>query len=1089
MLRLKPTTIIALDPNAAAFCSAVHQRLERSFGMRGRLIQTYALKMGTDTIELVSDVDSVADSSFDLEAARERTEHINVEEARALFERERVDKLEPTLIKMLESGRAYGEVTEAGMSDIDVANERMIYMVVPSASPVIGEIALDLAGLIRWLFVKLFTNEVPTVDVVVLLPQLFENPAAIDYAAAYALLKRLDYNATMSIDYSKPIFDNCWLIDSTNARGIKLGSLAENLESYSDAFAGFLTADYERSGALTVGNRPRGKVAAYSSFGHGELFFPAELTIKRLSSALARDIISSDFLADVAPTVQDDRPMLIAAKEFVLNKKYTDALGGIEREKGGLIWRQDFNPRDDMRGEMAAPEYVSELQHQHEKFESETLLGYNRSLLTSSNEAHTELVRLLDEEIDRRIDLAPNGLGEALKLVEMFVDRAIILKADMPNERPQNLITEQRAAQGSMDSRFGITINREKTKSILDRVYELRSRLSAMRTTLSLMPVVNGQQGQPPAQANRATANSSTANSSTATVSEDEPLFINEEASATDVTKDEQQRLIEEIEDAEQQLQVLYEEYPHAIYEEDSMAYHARRGASHHALEERAKAIVDAGAELITVGTRLNEARRVLNELQQERRQFLYRHFVLHPMLLLLILFGVPALAAFGDIGPARQIVEFFWDNLSQFLFWFACAAAAYASVIFYIYATGINRRVKEARDRVGELERNLKYSQNKLRDAHNEELRLKYELSLHDARVKTLGQLIKAAEQRITDLRQTIEALNEKRAHFTRMFDEAIPVFSTTRHPVLLKEDIDLYYRKQISDIKTEAFAFRRDVLQGKRSKVRWMSVEGFCEKLESFARHRNVIERLMSLSIEDVLLDPELVSANSLPHRLKALSDAAEPLVPLSDVNENPEMFAQRDVTLLAGVQEKTKLLDLFRRNCSEATIRISEDEKTLRALTRCLNFPAYFLGRIQYYRSCYERDTDLDPESEKLPDLIPMEMTVSPEVLRAHEQLLLGIAIGLVSRSSDGSYSFVNGKRDGLLGTDRGKIAEKFTTDFRANQIYEELRAKVTESITDLNDVHQRLKNFRDGADDLDSSEQELLAKLIQKYNPIS
>ena len=81
MLRLKPATIIALDPHAAALCQAVGERLGRGFGDRGKLIQTYALRRDGSSLKFEEDLSSISDVTFDLEVARKASGRLTPEEA------------------------------------------------------------------------------------------------------------------------------------------------------------------------------------------------------------------------------------------------------------------------------------------------------------------------------------------------------------------------------------------------------------------------------------------------------------------------------------------------------------------------------------------------------------------------------------------------------------------------------------------------------------------------------------------------------------------------------------------------------------------------------------------------------------------------------------------------------------------------------------------------------------------------------------------------------------------------------------------------------------------------------------------------
>jgi|GEM_PF-829693 len=1079
MLKLKPTTLIALDPHTAAFCEAIRRRLETSRGARGRLVQSSALVRDGETLRLETDVASVAVPSFDLQEMRAGSKQFEEEAARALFESERIPKLEPLLIKMLQAGRSFEEIKEARDAGIEVVRQRKIYLLLSASDSFAGSIVLDLAGLIRHLFNTLLTKEVFSLDAVILLPHLFSNPTQPDFANTYGLLKKLDYSAVVGLQQNRPSFDAHWLLDDSNASGIGLGSLAENLTSYVDAFVGFLTADPEESGALIGTRTSRGKSPIYNAFGHGELYFPAEIAITRLGSALARDIITREFLADDAARPDNVRKMLISAKQFVLSKSYTDALTGLEREKGkeALIWH-DFYRREEVRSELAVAEYVSKLQREHEKFDRESLLAFNNALVGSSEYVRDEIVALLNVELKRRADATKDGLHEALEFLDTLTDSAIALKADTPSERPQNLITEQREASGRLDQRLGISVDKLRTTSLLDQIYELRNRLGMLRTTLRLMPTPVERKPQQPSRATGPVAEPET-ESTTESAQAEEPEVEQAEAAP----QDEKQNLLDEIEDAEDQLQSLYAQYPQAVIDEDGEAYRMRREATKKAQDQRAEAVAAAEGVVNTVVTQLGAARLTLEDLQQERRQFLYRNFVLHPVLAALLVFGVPALAALGDLGPARQLVEFFWENLWDVLLWLGIVLVIYASIILFIYARGINRRVRMAREQVEILERTLDSALVQLGKAHNEELHLKYQLSAQNEREKMIAHVIEIVRETSAKLRRTLEALAESRDIFDRQHAEAVPPISTMRQPVLLDTDIDAYYQKSVTNVGRVAaiFASEENV---RRSEVYEKPIEQFREALSVYASSH--FDRLKSLSIEDVLLhEKELISPDTVPHRLKALSDASEPLVPLSEEDEDSDLFAQRDVTLWAGAAEHAALLELYRKNCSEASLRTSEDEQTLRAFTRCLNFPAYFLGKIKFYRACYEREPL--KEAATLPDLLPVGRDLSPGVQRAHEQLLLGIAIGLVSRNKAGDYFLADGKQE-RLGRDRREIAEKFIADFKATQVYAELSAHIQERLSDRNVIHNKLTEFLNREDGLSSSEKEMLDGLVRKYHPL-
>jgi hypothetical protein len=1085
MLKLKPITIIALDPYAASFCESVRQRLELDFGTRGRLIQTYVLTGDGGALNFESNLAAASDPRFDLQVARTELKRPSAEEAHALFEREAA-RIEPTLIDMFGAGRRAPEMEAALREGIEIVRRRMIFLMLSSSDPFASGVVLDLAQQIRWLFATRFSQELFDLQLVVLLPGLFEHAESPDYAATYMLLKRLDHSMTKGMMVTAqikgvPPFEACWLMDGYNARGDELGSLAENLKSYSDAFTGFLTAEPEMSGALVGTRTSRGKAPAYSAFGHGELYYPASTVLTRLSSALARDVITRAFLADDAPrAASNSRQMLLAAKEFVLRKDYRDILDGFDRDKGKLIW-QDHTPSIESRAG-SEREYVSDLQRSFKQFGQVSLPGSQRRVQERGEEVKAELERLVDVEIDQRADASPGGLGTAVELLKAMTDPDITLRRDVLGENPQNLITEQRDIEGKLDPRLGVTIDRSQTKMLLDRVHELRSQLISLQTTLRLTPVT---QSAPPRVTNRAVedppvkelmpeaADGLPAGSSEAVGGEEEQPG----------PEDERQQLIEEIEATEQEIQAASSEYQHAIIKEDRDAHQIRYAASQQARETKAQAVASQETEVVNLGDQIGEARQVLDELRHDRQRFLQRNFMVIPIAALALIFGLPAIAALVGFGPAQTLVESFWNNMSSYLFWLAVAALAYASVILYLFAVGINRQVNQQRERVEALDRGLHSAKAQLRNAHNDQLKFEYERYAQGVRVEVLGDLIDAVRQKVGLLEQTQAALAATRADFARQHEEAQPLASTTRRPILYAIDIDTYYEKVVQSAQREADTFARDHV--KPSQVRRITTEEFREKLKGYADQR--FEPLTKLSIEDVLLrEPELLSERDAYLHLRELDAAAEPLVQLREVDVDHNLFAQRDVTLWAGANEHEQLLARYRQICPQASARPSEDEQRLTALTRCLNYPAYFLSQIDFYRACYERTPD--QETTSLPDLIPDELGTGAEMRRAHEKILLALVTGLIQRSKNSTYTFVGGDGTPLPGQTRRQIAEKLATDFTSQQLYADLCERLEARLSDHDAVHQKLTKFLTSAKDLEVGEQDIIDKLSRKYHPL-
>jgi hypothetical protein len=344
------------------------------------------------------------------------------------------------------------------------------------------------------------------------------------------------------------------------------------------------------------------------------------------------------------------------------------------------------------------------------------------------------------------------------------------------------------------------------------------------------------------------------------------------------------------------------------------------------------------------------------------------------------------------------------------------------------------------------------------------------------------LKKLIESTRQRIKELEKILTALADTHARFASKHESAIPPSSYMRRPILTAADIDEYYRKLEPNIPREVKTFIDEHMR--RSRVRYIPFETFEAKVESFAQSR--FQSVGQLSVEDLLLrSPDLVSSEQVSARFQELDKASAPLVLLSEMDGNDDTFAQRDVTIWAGATESEPLLNRYRQVNTAANIRPSENEHTFRALTRCLNFPAFFLSQIEFYRSCYDKaETKV---GASLPDIVPEELTISSESRRAYESLLLAIATGLISVNGDGSYEVADGNGS-VLGSSRRQIAERFVIDYRSQRVYAEISNRLAKRLSEPDQVYESVIGFMETASDLDSFEQEILVALSRRYHPL-
>ena len=1047
MRRLKPTILISLDAWAAGFCERVQVKLERDLGYQGSLVQSYGLVLNGDgPPSLESDLAAIANRDFNLSTTRD-LKRSTADDIQSSFEAKSFD-LEPKLSEILEAGLRAAEIERARLLGLDVARNRMVHLLLSSVDSAGNGVFIELARLIRWLFGARFIQELYELHAVVLLPNLFEQPSQADFAAAYGLVKKLDYNfasgLTITPSRKMPPFDGCWFIDGINARGEKIGTLSDELDSYTDAFTGFLTAEPEMSGALVGTRTCRGKIPAYSTFGHGELYLPVEVAVIRLSSALSRDILDHAFISEKREQPEIDRKMLLAAKQFVLSDNYRSAVDGIETENGALIWQDPKRPAE-LQRDSDALQYVEEQRRQHAKFERESLPKFKQTLLARSEKSRRELVKLLDAEIDRRIDQAPEGLAEGPSLLQRLVDHSIALHSNALGERPQNLLTDLLAAESALDQGLGLTIDHSRTEALAKQVDELNNRLADLEHTLRL------------------------------TVSR-----AHDAGDATTETLDsEHDSLQSEIEETRSEIASASALYVRELIAEQRAANELRYEAKENLRSDRLAAITAAEEELTQTAALLSAARLELEAREQQRRSFLVRHFIIYPAVAAL-LFIAPGLASFLGISFATMLVGLFWASLFGFLLGTTFMLAVYTAAVLYLFLKGINKVVIAARDEVHALELRLKAAQVRLTDAHNIQLRLEHDIYAQSLRVETLNRLIEVTRERISELENVLGELRECRATFVSRYAMALPASSYMRRSVLNGEQIDRYYTATIRKIDIDAGIFIREHVP--RSQVRHLPMENFAQRLEEFARSR--FQSFAKLSIKDVLLgSPELFSEAQASLRLEELDRASSPLAMLSEMDLNDDTFAQKDVTIWAGATDNESLLDRYRKLNTTTTIRPSNDEHSLRALTRCLNFPAFYLSQIEFYRSCYDRLHHKDASS--LPDIIPDELTISADSRHAYEHLLVSIAVGLIARNRDGQYQLVD-DNGSLTGASRREIAEQLARDYRSQKTYSKICNRLAKC--DSGRIYESVIDFLGTASDLDPFEREMLMAVSQKYHPL-
>jgi hypothetical protein len=1016
----KPTILLALDPHSAALCAAIKRQLQEISTVQSCLIQAYTLTWDGQNFGFSNELDQFADASFDLTLTKAR--QASVSQIRNQFN-QGTKELQTILIDLIKSINQSPEAIAAKNAGVDISSWYRFYIMFSASDYRARELVFDLSRLIHWLFNIYFTDVPHSLEALLLLPGLFTQAIAENYGAAYQLLKELDDKMTKGVVISgsqkRPPFDNCWLIDE------RIGELGVNLKSYADAFAGFLTVEPETGGLLIGTHTVRGKIPAYSTFGYGELFFPADTVIDRLSVALAADILIQEFLPQAKLTPEANRQLLLDAKEFVFSENYNDALQQLERDNGKPVW-QDFNPRLDIRlGK--AQEYRVELQRAYKQFENKELISYKRTLESCGKQAQAALTKLLDRRVNQYADAAPSGLHEAVRLSTILTNPYLELQTESISDRPENLLTELRAAEAFIDSRLQVTINKETTQKLLNQVFTLKWQRQQLQETV--------------AETNSA-------------------------------------ELTQELQKTQEQLKAAVGEYHQAINAEIEQTRQTRLVAIDDTRSKAQAAINIAQKQLNALENQLETATDQLNELLVEENRFRSLYLVTFPVVIAISLVGVLVLTGLFSQSTLWLLLQQIGSNFFTYLLWALITILTYLGIIWLKYSMNIRDRIQKVQKQVKRLESSLKATGVELRRTYNEQLKLEYDLYAQNIRIEVVNYLIKITKQRTEILRQTLSNFSQKYDILITQRDQASTTYSETRLAVLTNSEIDIYYHQNV--LKTLPInKFTQEEVS--RSQSWQISATEFQNKLLLFAREQ--FKHLNKLSIGEVLKS-DLIADNTANLRLNQLYNSAKLLLRLQDSDAHLNPTSQPEITLWVGAKDKEEILQLYSRFSRSVTPFVAEDERNLCVLVRSLGFPAYFLSQIEFYRDCYERTHKEQAEQDdNIPDLIPEEISSSIELSWAYDTLLLAIALNLVPKNAQNNYQY----NSQLLGQERDKIVSALATEFIHQELYGELKERIEFFEHDL--IYQQLEKLEKSAKDLTPYERKRLTQLLSKYNPLN
>ena len=328
-----PAIAIAVDPYSTALLVAVRNKLQQRYPQIEALIQFRTLVASEG--KLSDDLDAYACQDFDLISDR-----LN----KSLADSELMATLEQSSIALLRSGSDPNVLSAAQQAGINVSSRRRIYCFATTAYPTCRDILPIYADLLRFLLNRLFAGQSNSLELIALLPSLFENEAEQACGDTYGFFKVIDHHLSESRRLNSPMrFDNHWLIDRTNSERIQMPSFQNGLDAYAEILSTFLIREPDALG-ISVGDTViNEKVAAFSSFGCSEVIFPINEIIKRLYLTLSRDILDTAFLAEFEKTRENYRRLLLDTKAFVLQQSFSEAFDEIEQPRGKRIW-QDFSP-------------------------------------------------------------------------------------------------------------------------------------------------------------------------------------------------------------------------------------------------------------------------------------------------------------------------------------------------------------------------------------------------------------------------------------------------------------------------------------------------------------------------------------------------------------------------------------------------------------------------------------------------------------------------------------------------------------------------------------------------------------------------
>ncbi|HUR79315.1 MAG TPA: hypothetical protein VM733_01020 [Thermoanaerobaculia bacterium] len=313
---------------------------------------------------------------------------------------------------------------------------------------------------------------------------------------------------------------------------------------------------------------------------------------------------------------------------------------------------------------------------------------------------------------------------------------------------------------------------------------------------------------------------------------------------------------------------------------------------------------------------------------------------------------------------------------------WFGAALTAGALWALFRYLTLIAPAVRMARETLQSLVEHIDVADKSKNSAHNDELQFEYDVAHRRTTLSVLGRTREAAKA-------TLDAVRSRFAELQALsFERASIAPRELVVNVIDDADVDAWYERTADDRKPLLRDFPIS-----RSRSRHLSADDLRRDLDAYAA--TAFDAFRHFTIGQ---GAALANESDLARRLKRFVDTAAPLIDLRSDDLPAQQAMQRDTTLWID-NDDARFAALLHRRIPDAHVRPAADPLRVHAVSRVLHYPAYVLGQIDYYRSQY--DPAQHPQSANAPDLIPLTAAVRD----AYEQVLLGLAVGVIRLREDG------------------------------------------------------------------------------------